>query len=199
MTLVKSSTLWARGPGRHNCSARGVTETLLTTRPNAAEICRTCRATPVSDQKEPSRILSPKTYTKRVIDLFEQRSSEYDENDTLHPPLCAEVLRLANLEAGETVLDAACGTGTIALTAAELVGPTGMMESLRSRTSCYFQNIMLLLYTVCYATSWYGIVNQGCKANSRAQCFTLCRQNRWNRPFTTYAIKGRTVVSQTYC
>ena len=78
-----------------------------------------------SSAKLPARIVNAEGYKQRLIEVFQQRSITYDENNTLHPPLCAELLRLADLRKGDTILDVATGTGLIALAAAQTVGPTG--------------------------------------------------------------------------
>ena len=83
-------------------------------------LCRlsvSCKANPaVPDETE---------YKDRLVSNFQQRSESYDDNNSLHPPLCRELVRRAKLKPGETVLDAACGTGYISLQAARLVGPSG--------------------------------------------------------------------------
>lgn len=45
-------------------------------------------------------------------------------------PVSAELLRIADLQRGERVLDVACGTGLIARLAADLVGPTGSVTAI---------------------------------------------------------------------
>lgn len=45
--------------------------------------------------------------------------------DPYHPPLARKLLSLAAPVPGETVLDVACGTGLVALMAAQAVGPGG--------------------------------------------------------------------------
>ena len=64
-------------------------------------------------------------YKERLVSNFERRSESYDSNNSLHPPLCRELVRRAKLAPGETVMDAACGTGYISLEAARVVGPSG--------------------------------------------------------------------------
>ena len=75
--------------------------------------------------QQPERMMQPSGYAQRVKDNFDRRSSTYDTGNVVQPPLCEELLRRAQLQAGQVVLDAACGTGLIALEAAELVGPSG--------------------------------------------------------------------------
>ncbi|KAK9785864.1 hypothetical protein WJX73_006029 [Symbiochloris irregularis] len=64
-------------------------------------------------------------YKERLLSNFEERSKKYDDGNTLHPPLCAELLRRADLQPGQTVMDGACGTGFLSIEAAQLVAPSG--------------------------------------------------------------------------
>lgn len=101
------------------------------------QTCRyRCHAPVAAMSRQPARIMHPGGYKQRLQSNFQRRSEKYDDNDTVHPPLCAELLKRAQLQPGQTVLDAACGTGLICLAAADLVGPSGVWcVSLSTRLS----------------------------------------------------------------
>lgn len=71
-------------------------------------------------------------YKQRVKDNFKQRSEKYDVKNTTHPSLSAQLLERAGLQAGQHVLDAACGTGMVSLAAARLVGSSGAHAAVKS-------------------------------------------------------------------
>lgn len=84
-------------------------------------------------------------YKDRVRDMWRWRGPGYDVNNALHPPLCRELVQLAEVPPGATVLDVCCGTGTVAFDAAMQAGPAGkvlgidiseaMLEQVRSLSS----------------------------------------------------------------
>ncbi len=61
----------------------------------------------------------------KIAALYNGRSATYDSS--WHSEATREYTSLANLRAGSTVLDVACGTGLITLAAASDVGPTGIV------------------------------------------------------------------------
>ena len=64
-------------------------------------------------------------YKQRVIDFFDQRTA-YDSEGIGHPEEANKLLEFApNIQAGQTVLDLATGTGLVAIAAAERTTSTG--------------------------------------------------------------------------
>jgi SAM-dependent methyltransferase len=64
---------------------------------------------------------------------FTNTGAENYERDfvpAIATPVSASLLRIADLQPGERVLDVACGTGIIARRAAEAVGPTGKVTAI---------------------------------------------------------------------
>jgi ubiquinone/menaquinone biosynthesis C-methylase UbiE len=60
----------------------------------------------------------------RMADVYQR------EIDTRFGPVIEQVLKLANLQPGETVLDLGTGTGAIAILAATRVGTTGRVKAI---------------------------------------------------------------------
>lgn len=64
-------------------------------------------------------------FSRRIASSFDARAPGYDDDTSWHGPLAAELVWLAALKPGERALDLACGTGLVALPAAEAVGEGG--------------------------------------------------------------------------
>lgn len=64
-------------------------------------------------------------YKTRVQDLFDSRSKKYDVKNDFHPPLSQQLVDISGIAAGSEVLDVCCGTGLVALNAAQAVGRSG--------------------------------------------------------------------------
>jgi ubiquinone/menaquinone biosynthesis C-methylase UbiE len=62
---------------------------------------------------------------QRIAAAFDARAAGYDSDLSYHGPLAAVLLALALPAQGERALDAACGTGLVALAVAAAVGPRG--------------------------------------------------------------------------
>lgn len=76
------------------------------------------------------RILGPDGYKDRVRQMWRTRAPSYDFENDFHPPLCSQLVTLADLKPGSmTVLDVATGTGSVALSAAEVLGPNGAITA----------------------------------------------------------------------
>jgi ubiquinone/menaquinone biosynthesis C-methylase UbiE len=86
------------------------------------------------------------------IDIWDRMSAIYrDEIDQRFAPVIEQVLRRGAPQAGQTVLDLGCGTGSVALPAALIVAPanvigvdpsTEMLDLARARTTALgFQNV----------------------------------------------------------
>ena len=68
----------------------------------------------------------PQAEKERIADVFERAARDYDQmGPRFHSVLGARLVRLADIRAGQAVLDVASGRGASALPAAELVGPRG--------------------------------------------------------------------------
>ena len=82
-------------------------------------------ATPLS-AVEDGRILDPDGYKQRVGQMWRSRAPSYDFQNDFHPPLCEQLVTLADLKPGKMrILDVASGTGSVALSAARALGPDG--------------------------------------------------------------------------
>ena len=74
---------------------------------------RPAGAPKASCHAQPKRLLGASTFVERVLADFEQRT-DYDEKaDHWHAPLARELVSLADLSAGQHVLDVATGTGDL--------------------------------------------------------------------------------------
>lgn len=68
------------------------------------------------------RIIDPDGYKSRVRQMWSKRASSYDIRNDFHPPLCEQLVALADLRPRVTrVLDVASGTGSVALSAAQVL------------------------------------------------------------------------------
>lgn len=71
------------------------------------------------------RILNGDTYLDRLTTFWNERALKYDLNDEFHPPLAAYVVDFADIQPGQSVLDVATGTGTVAFEACQRIGASG--------------------------------------------------------------------------
>ena len=77
------------------------------------------------------RIVHPDGYKSRVRQMWGKRAPSYDIRNDFHPPLCEQLVALADLRPGGTrVLDVASGTGSVALSAAQVLGPECIITAL---------------------------------------------------------------------
>ena len=77
-----------------------------------------------------ARIYEPDDYKARVKQMFSKRAPQYDFKNDFHPPLCEQLVSLAALKGRSLrVLDVATGTGTVAMSAACALGPSGTVTA----------------------------------------------------------------------
>ena len=57
--------------------------------------------------------------------IYDARAPVYDHEGGFHPKQQADYLKWMDLKPGDDVLDLACGTGSLAISAKEIVGPRG--------------------------------------------------------------------------
>ena len=77
------------------------------------------------------RVLDPDGYRERVRQMWGERAPVYDLRNDFHPPLCDQLITLADLAPGAMqVLDVACGTGSVALSAAKVLGRDGVITAI---------------------------------------------------------------------
>lgn len=75
---------------------------------------------------EDGGILNPDGYKQRVGQMWRSRAPTYDFQNDFHPPLCEQLVTLADLKPRKMkILDVASGTGSVALSAARALGPDG--------------------------------------------------------------------------
>ncbi|CAK0774488.1 hypothetical protein CVIRNUC_004173 [Coccomyxa viridis] len=76
------------------------------------------------------RILDPGGYKDRVRQMWHKRAPEYDFQNDFHPQLCEQLVAIAHIKPGKlNLLDVATGTGTVALLAAQGLGPEGAVTA----------------------------------------------------------------------
>ena len=76
------------------------------------------------------RILDPDGYKDRVRQMWHKRASDYDFENDFHPQLCEQLVVTAHIKPGGfNLLDVASGTGTVALSAAQALGPEGIVTT----------------------------------------------------------------------
>ena len=68
--------------------------------------------------------------TDEVIKYYSWRASNYDAGSRFEIEHHSEAVKLANIQAGQHVLDVACGTGRGTLGLAQAVGPSGTVDGL---------------------------------------------------------------------
>lgn len=66
----------------------------------------------------------------QVQRYYTWRASNYDAGTRFEIPHHQEALRLAHIQAGQQVLEVACGTGRASVDLAQAVGPTGHLDAL---------------------------------------------------------------------
>ena len=76
------------------------------------------------------RVLRPETLKQRMLDCWEAEAAEYDEGGDFTAELAGRLVRQADLQPNQSVLDVACGTGNLTLPAAETVGRTGHVTAI---------------------------------------------------------------------
>ena len=77
-----------------------------------------------------ARIYEPDDYKSRVKQMWSKRAPQYDFKNDFHPPLCEQLVSLADIKGKALrVLDVATGTGTVATSAACALGPSGTVTA----------------------------------------------------------------------
>ncbi|MBP0022095.1 MAG: methyltransferase domain-containing protein [Cyanobacteria bacterium SBLK] len=71
-----------------------------------------------------SELLDLNEYKTRIADLYDRRSSTYDESQW-HEQICQTLLAKADIHAGQRILDIGTGTGHLAIAAARAIGTEG--------------------------------------------------------------------------
>lgn len=79
----------------------------------------------------------PRDQAQDAQDLYDDRSAKYD--DSHHPRLAKHYVEMAKIQAGEHVLDLACGTGLVSYLASTAVGPTGSVVGIDISTGMLAQ------------------------------------------------------------
>eukprot|EP00208_Stichococcus_sp_RCC1054_P003947 CAMPEP_0206144456 /NCGR_PEP_ID=MMETSP1473-20131121/24156_1 /ASSEMBLY_ACC=CAM_ASM_001109 /TAXON_ID=1461547 /ORGANISM="Stichococcus sp, Strain RCC1054" /LENGTH=288 /DNA_ID=CAMNT_0053540279 /DNA_START=439 /DNA_END=1305 /DNA_ORIENTATION=- len=147
-------------------------------------------------------------YKALVEDTFNKRSEQYDNNDTLHPPLCQHLVQLAQISAGDSVLDVATGTGTAAFAAADCAGPNGwvmgidlsdaMLDKARAKLKALDSGRQSVLEFLCRdaefaefpANTFSSVLCSNGMAYLGDVRSAVARIHRWLRPGGTFAFNN---------
>ncbi|KAK9812964.1 hypothetical protein WJX72_006554 [[Myrmecia] bisecta] len=80
---------------------------------------------PAGTPLQRTRIMDEASFTQRITSVFDARTNYDEQAPSWHLPLAEELVRLAALKKGASVLDVATGTGLVGELAAQAVGSTG--------------------------------------------------------------------------
>ena len=115
-----------------------------------------------------ARIYEPDDYKARVKQMWSKRAPQYDFKNDFHPPLCEQLVSLADL-VGQSlrVLDVATGTGTVAMSAACALGPSGTVTAVDVSEAMLTQAGPLCRFargldTLCRTLTATELVNRTC-------------------------------------
>ena len=115
------------------------------------DICRMSRMQAVREDL----IYDPDGYKARVKEMWRTKAPQYDFKNDFHPPLCEQLVSLADLVGKSlTVLDVATGTGTVAISTARALSPSGTVTAVdlseamltQARPLCHFGRGLRMLY-----------------------------------------------------
>ena len=156
----------------------------------------------------------PDGYKARVKQMWSKRAPQYDFKNEFHPPLCEQLVSLAGLTGQSLrVLDVATGTGTVAMSAARALGPSGSVTAVDLSEAMLTQAGLVcrtgrgshVLYSTempydltdetCVDVSDCGFMSAGNSHKSLVQLRRRCRDVRHRQPSRALAL----ALAIVYC